>query len=362
MATKKWSWSQDMVECLIKSLKEYKRTCEFNAVDFNSDKVQLYEGIRKAMARINDETDFSPMNAFTPNKTIKDMTKDEYKVYKEMLDKHKSLTKLGYNRIKEKLKSIRQDYSKAVVSGTRSGSGKVVLQYFDDLASIWGGSPATEPLPFGVESASTTNSSDSSNVDDIEEATTPSSPSSIQDDVENIEDSHESSGNEKKGKRKATTVSNAPKLIDNKRKHLEKRLTSAQRDQKLLESAREDTLMRKEMMDSFKESSRSTAIAIQNMSETMKGLAQGLTQSIAILANALQPHMYSSQCGQNYNQQFNASPSYYSANMQRRSGATTFATQSADTECNVLENEDSYTFSYKKCTSTFIKTVLVMIV
>ena len=92
---------------------------------------------------------------------------------------------------------------------------------------------------------------------------------------------------EKRGKRKSVPVSDVPKLIDNKRKHLEKRLTSAQRDQKLLEAAKEDTLMRREMMDCFKESSRSTARAIENMSETMKGLAQGITQGIALLANAL---------------------------------------------------------------------------
>ena len=95
---------------------------------------------------------------------------------------------------------------------------------------------------------------------------------------------------EKRGKRKSILASDVPldvpKLIDNKRKHLEKRLTSAQRDQKLLEAAKEDTFMRGEM-DCFKESSRSTAQGTENMSETMKGLTQGITQGIAILADAL---------------------------------------------------------------------------
>ena len=40
-----------------------------------------------------------------------------------------------------------------MVAGTRNGSGKIVIQYFDDLVLIWGGSPATEPLPCGVDSA-----------------------------------------------------------------------------------------------------------------------------------------------------------------------------------------------------------------
>lgn len=50
---------------------------------------------------------------------------------------------------------------------------------------------------------------------------------------------------EVKGKRKAVAVSDVPKLIDNKLKHLEKRLTPAQRDQKLLEVAKEDTFIRR---------------------------------------------------------------------------------------------------------------------
>ena len=93
-------------------------------------------------------------------------------------------------------------------------------------------------------------------------------------------------GKAKGVKRKTAAVSEVPILIDNKHKQLEKRLTSPQRYQKLLEAAKEDTLM-KEMMDYFKESSRSTAHAIENMSQTMNKLAQGLTQGITLLAGAL---------------------------------------------------------------------------
>ena len=88
-------------------------------------------------------------------------------------------------------------------------------------------------------------------------------------------------------KRKAEAVSNVPKLIDNKRKHLEKRLTAVQRDQKLLEATKEDTCLRKEMMDCFRESTSTTAKAIEQMSQTMKGLSEGTVQGMALLANAL---------------------------------------------------------------------------
>ena len=197
-----------------------------------------------------------------------------------MLDKDKGMIRVGYNRIKEKLKSIRQDYSKAVVAGTRSGSGKIVIQYFDDLVLIWGGSPATEPLPCGVDSARLSASLPDSTPDeekierDSSDSISPKSSSQLtsSDDCDHIEEEQSEfaqaepskEGKVKGVKRKAAAVSEVPRLIDNKRKQLEKRLTSAQRDQKLLEAAKEDTLMRKEMMDYFKESSRSTALAIEN--------------------------------------------------------------------------------------------------
>ena len=318
-AKSKWSCTNDMVKALIDCVKDYKSTCEFNAIDFNSDKVRLYEEVRKAMALVFEESDFGPNVVCAPSKPVKEMTEDEYTIYKNILDKDKSMIKVGYNRIKEKLKSIRQDYSKAVVSGTRSGSGKIVLQYFDDLASIWGGSPATEPLSFGIDSANFCTAISEilpgqQDEDDFEEssssrslcsspsASRASTPCFVSDDCNQpeggeIERSECNEGGcseleslkekEKRGKRKSIPVSDVPKLIDNKRKHLEKCLTSAQRNQKLLEAAKEDTFMRKEMMECFKESSRSTAQAIENMSETMKGLTQGITQGIALLADAL---------------------------------------------------------------------------
>ena len=311
-----------------------KSACEFNSIDFNSDKVRLYEEVRKAMALVYEESDFGPNEVCAPSKPVKEMTEDEYKVYKNILDKDKSMIKLGYNRIKEKLKSIRQDYSKAVVSGTRSGSGKIVLQYFDELASIWGGSPATEPLSFGIDSTAISDIlPDQEEEDHFEESSSnrslcssrstsrASTPCFVSDDCNQPEggQSQRSECNEsgcseseslkekdKRGKRKSIPASDVPKLIDNKRKHLEKRLTSAQRDQKLLEAAKEDTFMRREMMDCFKESSRSTAQATENMSETMRGLTQGITQGIALLADALtrQPQLtYSPQYQPPYSQQ-----------------------------------------------------------
>ena len=56
----------------------------------------------------------------------------------------------GSERIREKIKSLRQDYRAAINRGTRSGSGKLIQDKFDLLTEIWGGSPATTSLPFGI--------------------------------------------------------------------------------------------------------------------------------------------------------------------------------------------------------------------
>lgn len=88
-------------------------------------------------------------------------------------------------------------------------------------------------------------------------------------------------------KRKLDMTSNVPKLIDNKRKNLEKRLSAAQRDQKLLEAAKQDTEMRKDMLQCFKDSSSTTAHAIENMAVTLKDMSQGMTQAMLIMANSL---------------------------------------------------------------------------
>lgn len=115
-----------MVESIIDSLKEYKGLCEFNATNFNADKVKLYEKVRQMMAgKYAREKYFGPVEKTVAEKPVKEMSKEEYKAYKVVHDKEAEMIKKGCNRIKEKVKNIRQDYSKAVVSGTRSGSGKI---------------------------------------------------------------------------------------------------------------------------------------------------------------------------------------------------------------------------------------------
>lgn len=152
-------------------------------------------------------------------------------------------------------------------NSTKSGSGKIVFMHYDELAEIWGGSPSTEAFLFGLNSDSV-QTSVSDNTDGA--TTSVESEDSIQSTESEKQEENGSSDNNKQrkksnenGKRKVSP-SEVPKLIDNKRKHLEKKLTSPQRDQKILDAAKDDIAMRKEMMECFKESSRCTAVAIPN--------------------------------------------------------------------------------------------------
>ena len=132
-------------------------------------------------------------------------------------------SKVSCERMKEKIKNIHQDFSRALVKGTHSGSGKIVHAHWDELLSIWGGSPSTQALPFGIQSSS---------VSELSRKLT--GPNSLES-VSCPGDSHsctpsdypyESGRNtpvEQNNSCKQKNMSDCPILIDNKRKNLEKK-------------------------------------------------------------------------------------------------------------------------------------------
>ena len=93
-----------MVESIIDSVKEYKSLCEFNATDFNADKVKLYEKVRQMMAgKFASENYFGPVEKTVAEKPVKEMSKEEHKAYRAVHDKAAEMIRKGYNRIKEKV-------------------------------------------------------------------------------------------------------------------------------------------------------------------------------------------------------------------------------------------------------------------
>ena len=82
-------------------------------------------------------------------------------------------------------------------------------------------------------------------------------------------------------------VCTIPKLVDNKRRHMEKRLSQAQRDQVLMNSAKEDVLMKKNMLDMFDKSNKTLEQSISKMTTCLTSMGEGIAAGMQMLAMAL---------------------------------------------------------------------------
>ena len=188
-----------------------------------------------------------------------------------------------YSRIQEKLKEIRQDFSKAVTSGSRSGSGKIVLQFYDQLVQIWGGSPATEPLAFGTST------------DGMNNATNPEAPPSSEE--EDCDD------NILPIRKRTSSENPVPKLIDNKRKHVERQHSASQCDQILINESTETQLKKKDVAEAIRQANDTFGQCMQQMSMYILQVAQGLTRSVAMMSQAMvgqnTPYQYTNQVASN---------------------------------------------------------------
>ena len=105
------------------------------------------------MAEICQDVDvkiFGPVNVTDFNENTKSNA-DQNKNIETIWNEEKELIIRGRNIIIEKVKEIHQNFSKAVTTGTSSGSGKIVYEFFDELVTVWGGSANTKSLQFGVQ-------------------------------------------------------------------------------------------------------------------------------------------------------------------------------------------------------------------
>ena len=266
-------WDENMHSDLIHCIIDYKTRCEFNGCDFDADKVAQYQALRLAMAKryeCNNDL-FGPVDVTPPSRPLSELNEEEKAAYNAQAKQEKDLISRGHKRVMEKVKDLRQGFSKAVLAGRRSGSGKLVYDHYDELKLIWGGSPNTEPLPSGVDSDAV-NQVGHGHQNIVEEDETPESHASM-------------SSNEEA----SSSNSVVPKLIDEKRKHLQRKLSASQRDEILIGEAREEKLFRKEMADSLKTSTESFAGALNNISQSMVQISTSFSRSLEVLAQSIGP-------------------------------------------------------------------------
>ena len=172
------------------------------------------------------------------------------------------------------MQEIRQSFSTAVTAGKRSGSGKIVCQYYDSIMSLWGGCAYIKPLSFGV---------DVNSFDENQQANSTVGDENGNKREDEILDGEEILDEEQilvttKGK----SESQVPKLIDNKRTQLEKNLSAAQRGKLLLTEAGEDSKFRKDLAEAMHQSTTSFSSALDGINQSMMQIGNGCVGHLII--------------------------------------------------------------------------------
>ena len=147
---RRFRWGkEERINSSIQCMLSYKPEIMFEEKNSNADKVKLYESVRQKLAKIC----VHELSSFGPPKLERypflgrdDEIEHEEKTIWCMIEKYIK----EYSRIQEKIKEIRQNFSQKVISGRRSRSGKVMLEFYDDLTKLWGDSPSTESLACGI--------------------------------------------------------------------------------------------------------------------------------------------------------------------------------------------------------------------
>ena len=112
---------------MIEALKASKTEYEGRGLDFEGDLVNSYSQLRNTMSEKYEETDFGPTAVSEPTKSMEEVSKEEFKEHKKNADGQQKAIKLGYDRIKAKVKKLRSNFQKAVAEGTRSGGAVFLL-------------------------------------------------------------------------------------------------------------------------------------------------------------------------------------------------------------------------------------------
>ena len=114
-------------------------------------------------------------------------------------------------------------------------------------------------------------------------------PQTSSSNVSEITDGTGSEESTSSGRSEKRKTSPCPALIDQKRKHLERKLSAAQRDRVLLETTKGEAVMRREMLQAFIESSKRSESAMNEIVNSMNNFSQGLLQVFQTMAQTTAP-------------------------------------------------------------------------
>ena len=278
-----------MVEQLIDFLNVYKSEMEFKGLDFDADKCSQYKHLRISMAKLYSCTDsehpnflcFGPVSVPDVPQNFHELSLEEQEAIKADIKVSKDLIAKAHKRVVEKIKEF----------------GKLIYEHYDKLVQIWGSTPNVSPLKFGV---SADNFKTVQVIQLDENDVNPQTDCSLA--VDTLESAHDldlalplellpdednDDSDDMQISKTPKRKENIAKFVDDKRKHLQRNLSAAQRDKILLDEAKEDAQFRKDMAEAIRESTESFSKGVKEMSSAMLEVGGSMAQSIQMLTNAL---------------------------------------------------------------------------
>ena len=184
------------------------------------------------------------------------------------------------------------------MAGPSSGSGKIVFEHYDKLVQKKGESASTEPSLFRVhvdsfseeQESSSSKSAISSAASLLASSVALNSISSNHDSlVEDFSNVYTDSVREEEPIKQSSSAkrkseeNRVPRLINNKQKHLEK----TQRNQLLLQEAKDDAQFRKTLTETLRASNRVFVESLHGISKSLTDLENNFCRSMQMLTQAM---------------------------------------------------------------------------
>ena len=135
-SNKSFTWSEEEIQLLLEVILHYKSDKAGQGIDWESVKSKDCDIRNSFLKRY-------PKNG------------DDQHIY------HEDLSIFTKERLISKVKALRTKFKVALDLGRKSGGGRMVSQFYELCVNIWGGCPAVESIPGGLESSEPPTSMDS---------------------------------------------------------------------------------------------------------------------------------------------------------------------------------------------------------
>eukprot|EP00794_Sanderia_malayensis_P006485 gene6485-7227_t len=269
-----WRWNDEMVDNLVPKIYEYKIKKDFEGKDMESDLVKMYEDVTKMMAILYRLDHFGRVES--SNIDVELSAEERIKCLNDIQAEKKAI-KIGYGRVKEKIKQLCCNFKRVIVDGTRSGGGKMICQNWDHVVKIWGDCPSVTRI---LEANTSQVVNNKKNEDQLE-------GNILSEDNETDQVEEQESEEPKQRKHPLIEQSRGAKLIDDKHAKLEKILSAPQRDLLMANVAKEELALRKKHAEVMQKSPDGLEKAVETMAKSLASFGDQIGSGLMLLAQSL---------------------------------------------------------------------------